>query len=289
MTDRILCCSSFLMTQLLEWREPRDRILDTLELSGKQFVTELALIGLDLIAKVETLVYSILVIVALAIYPIMNAPYKFFAKLLESSTFTIIWAMQDIYLYNFSSYPLAWDEAEARECTEITIGLPFVREEDQKILRLLPQKENIENGARFLVNHVLKGLSDGDIQSFKDKDFDKPIFEFIVARAISIYAFGDKKSEEIPDFFKNETQTAIKKLRKDIDDIGEQDLFIVSLNSLLSDMDQYKTELTAVDGGIRLFFTALKGAATGDLSGGLLGTECCSKAIKYLSGWSWWS
>jgi hypothetical protein len=66
----------------------------------KVIATELALPILAATALIESIVYTSLTLLSLCLYPITDRPCKFFASLLQSSAFSIPWAVGDFLYYN---------------------------------------------------------------------------------------------------------------------------------------------------------------------------------------------
>lgn len=104
------CASSQLMTGLLAWRNPQgseERWINNAQFIsnrwkhiGKVAITEIGLLALTASSVIETVAYSALASLSLILYPCTDRPFKFFAKLLESSSFTVIWALADAAIYN---------------------------------------------------------------------------------------------------------------------------------------------------------------------------------------------
>lgn len=116
------------MTQLLTWRNPLGP--EEEYLTGSQGVenrwkhiskvasTEVGLILLTLTATIETIAYAALFLASLTLYAITDKPYKFFAKLLESSSFTIIWGLAESLIYNPFFIDVVTKESFARKLAQ---------------------------------------------------------------------------------------------------------------------------------------------------------------------------
>lgn len=76
----------------------------------RKTITEIALSFVAVIALIETVVYGVLATLALGLSPYTDRPYRFFAALLDSSSFTILWTIHAIFI-NFRARQL-----ETREC-----------------------------------------------------------------------------------------------------------------------------------------------------------------------------
>ena len=122
------CLSSKVMSQLLVWRNPQGREegwmnqgqgINNYKLHVSKIIfTEACLIGLLITTTVESVAYVALRSVSIIFYPVTTAPYTFFAKLLESSSFTILWAAADILLYNPLAVNVMTQEPFARYWAE---------------------------------------------------------------------------------------------------------------------------------------------------------------------------
>jgi hypothetical protein len=213
------------MTGLLAWRNPQgreenwilrpQRIENIWKHAGKVISTEIGLALLVITSTVETVVYSTLVITFLPLYPVTDRPYKFFAKLLQSSAFTIIWGVADAILYNPFFVNIMTQESFARYWASIFNPTPIVilRLHDRLYLadwqqqrrqenindRLLgpivaegrTTQKLIEQGANFIQQNVLESADANTIVSFRD--IDPHIFMFILTKAVYIYTAGTKK------------------------------------------------------------------------------------------------
>jgi hypothetical protein len=104
------CASSHLMTSLLAWRNPQGSeenwmlrpqgIENGWKHAGKVISTQVGLALLTITSAVETIAYSILTLVSLLLYPATDRRCKFFARLLQSSSFTVMWGLADAIVCN---------------------------------------------------------------------------------------------------------------------------------------------------------------------------------------------
>lgn len=119
------CASSHLMTGLLAWRNPQGTegnqnlilnhgIENGWKHAGKVISTEIGLCLLTITSTVETVAYAALALASLILYPFTDKPCAFFAKLLQSSSFTIIWGLADAILYNLTSVNVMTHESYTR-------------------------------------------------------------------------------------------------------------------------------------------------------------------------------
>jgi len=262
------CASSHLMTSLLIWRNTRgpeenwiydaDPIQNTWP--GDNAWKELpkvvfAGIGITLLtitSTIETVAYAALTLVSLALHPLCDRPYRFFAKMLESSSFTIIWGLFNIF--NPIRQNLPTHESFARSCIvqlNNTLGIqlpPLVRVDDRLYLdhvllrndqpALDSNQQTIDQGANLLQRDVLAKASDETLEAFMD--MDPSIFMFALTKAVYIYTFGPKKNDEIPPFFTAPNQKLILALRQEYLPIEASK----DIEKLLTNLNEFET-LTA--------------------------------------------
>jgi len=195
--------------------------------AGKVIYTGISLALLTITSAVETVAYTALTLASLTLYPFTDKPYTFFVKLLQSSAFTIIWAVADAIVYNPFFANVMTHESFARywaaEFNPTSIAI--YRLDDRLYLADWEQEHemgNLENdllgpiyaeghatqklinaGATLIQQHVLEGANGDTIKLFKNMDPD--IFMFILTKAVYIYTIGAKKNDEIPGFFKQLT------------------------------------------------------------------------------------
>ncbi len=302
------CVSSHLMTELLAWRNPQGReegwlggrqgINNRLKHLGKVVSTEIGLILLTATSAVETVAYAALAFVSLALYPVTDKPCKFFAKLLQSSSFTIIWGLADTLIYNPLFVNVMTRESFARYWAGMfnPTSLTLFRLDDRLFIAdwgrqyRLGNVNNgllepilaagratqlmIDQGANFITQDVLSGASDDTKNLFRD--MYPSIFMFILTKAVYIYTAGDKKNDEIPDFFKPVTKNLILALRQEIND----EEILRQLQDLTANPTQFETEPQGE--GAKLAFIRLRNIASGELQNSLLTTRCWQEAVELL-------
>jgi len=303
------CASSHLMTGLLAWRNPQGReenwisgaqgIENIWKHAGKVVATEIGLVLLTITSTVETVAYSALVVASLTLYPFTDKPCAFFAKLLESSSFTIIWCVADAILCNIIFINLATHESFARFWADIFNPTPIVllRLDDLRYTaawgqqhgnRTVPEvllgriihngratQQLIDQGANFIQQDVLANASAETIELFKDTE--PCIYMFILTKAVYIYAVGDKKNEEIPEFFKPETKPVISDLRQQ----NNSEETIQELQQLFASPEAFVT--APEDKSAIAILNKLREAATIELQNSLLVTGCWQKAAQQLT------
>lgn len=307
------CISSHLMTELLTWRNPqgseenwlgqRQGIDSLWRHIGKVVSTEIGLFLLATTAAVETVAYSTLALVSLAFYSMTDVPCKFFAKALESSSFTVIWALADAILFNPFEVNIGTQESYARFWTEgyNTTAWVLYREGDKEVSADLAEnkrrsgsfgevesngppspllaeawatEEAISLGAAFLIENVLADLPLKHLALLREGDYS--FLRFVLTKSVYIYAFGAKKTEEIPPFFKSTTGPQIVKLREALND----EMALRELERLTANPIQFETEPATEEAIVA--FRELKNIGANELSGSLLATKCCLKAANSL-------
>lgn len=304
------CASSHLMTQLLSWRNPQGPEEGWVQRPNGQFVenrwkqlgkvisTEIGLTLLLVASAVETVSYSILAVSSLALYPFTNRPCRFFAKLLQSSSFTILWSVADALVYNPFFTNIMTRESFARYWAQkySPASLAMMRMEDdlyiadwqqqhpQEVQNALlgpiqahgrTTQELINQGARFLKEEVLAGASAATTQLFNEADAS--IYPFILTKAVYIYAAGSKKNDSIPDFFKSETKNQILAFRSRPENPENKDL-PSQLETWMKDPESFEQETQ--EEPAKSTFRDLRTIGSTELQNGLLITGCWQKAAQ---------
>lgn len=298
------CISSHLMTELLTWRNPqgseenwlgqRQGIDSLWRHIGKIVSTEIGLFFLTTTAAIETVAYAALALVSLSFYSMTDVPCKFFVKALESSSFTFIWALAGAILFNPFTVNVVTEESFARHWTEKynTTACQLYRIEDkEKVLKSFGEVESngppsplhaearateeaISLGATFLIENVLADLPLKHLALLREGDYS--FLRFVLTKSVYIYAFGAKKTEEIPPFFKSTTGPQIVKLREELND----EMALRELERLTANPIQFETEPATEEA--KEAFRELKNIGANELSGSLLATRCCLMAANSL-------
>lgn len=302
------CFSSHLMSGLLAWRNPQGReegwfgryqgIENRWIHFGKVAATQVGLSVLNITSTVETVAYGALASLSLFLYPVTDRPYKFFGKLLESSSFTVIWTIVDLVIYNPLALNVMTQESFARYWAKWInpTSIAFFRLEDRlyvadweqqyrgetgdPMLRPILAKgrttqESIDRGSNFIREEVLRGASPETLESFKN--VDSSIVMFILTKAVSIYVFGSKmKEKELPKFFKTNTHTLISALRLELND----EKVVKELSDLMQNPTEF--EKMPTNEATKSAFNSLRNIAAGEFDG-LFVTRCWQKASQQLS------
>ncbi len=302
------CASSHLMTGLLAWRNPQGSeeswmlrpqgIENRWKHAGKVISTEIGLVLLTMTSAVETVAYSAFAIASLTLYSFTNKPYVFFAKLLQSSAFTMIWGLADAILYNPLFVNVMTHESFARYWAAIFNPTPIVvfRLNDRLYLAEWEQQHRQENvqdgllrpildegrttqklinlGADFIRQDVLGDANAKTVELFKE--MDPTIYMFILTKAVYIYTTGAKKSEPVPDFFKPATRNLILALREE----HNNQETLNEIQRLIANPTAFETEPQVESA--RSIFNRLRNIASGELQGSLLTTRCWQKAAEEL-------
>ena len=102
MSAPLRCISSHAMSRLFEWRNPDGHEKPNL---GKVAITEIGLFVLATASVIEAVAYTVFAILSLVLSPILrfliDEPCKFSVKLLQSSSFTILWEVAALILNLF--------------------------------------------------------------------------------------------------------------------------------------------------------------------------------------------
>lgn len=302
------CASSHLMTDLLVWRNPQgseenwllggERIENEWKHVGKVISTEIGLCLLTITSALETVAYFALAIVSLTLYPFTDKPCAFFAKLLQSSAFTIIWAVADAIPCNLIFVNVMTHESFARCWAAMFNPTPIVifRLNDRLYLTeweqqhgqgninngllgpILAQQhateELIDQGASVIQEDVLSNASAETVGFFRD--MDPSICMFVLTKIVYIYTVGAKKNNEIPDFFKPATKNLILALRQE----PHSEATLQELQRLIADPTQF--EIVPQEESDQLIFNRLRNIASEELQNSLLITRCWKKVIEQL-------
>lgn len=242
------CISSQLMTGLLAWRNPNGseegwwhrvpNIDNAWKLAGRIIVTEVGIGLITLSAVIETLVYGILSALSLCLKFWTPRPYNFFAERLESSAFTIIWGIADAVIYNPLFPNVCTHESFARWWANSTFRLPIALSRTQDDLFIFnwtqqhrppngfnnallgpilnsarETERKINEGAEFIKDDILNKVNNEMLESLISMDPFKPVAMFVATHAIYAYTLGSNSSEDIPDFFKDQSMRGIEMLR----------------------------------------------------------------------------
>jgi len=232
------CASSHLMTSLLIWRNPqgteanwihdeypfqhRLQVDNAWEHLEKVICSEIGITLLTITSTIETVAYGALTLVSLALHPLSDRPYRFFAKMLDSSSFTIIWGLANIIIFN----PILPNTPTHESFARYFMGIqwpPLFRVDDTGYVEdillhndqpaLDGNQQTIDQGANLLQRDVLATASDETLEAFMD--MDPSIFMFDLTKAVYIYTFGPRKHDEIPPFFTVPNQKLILDLRQE--------------------------------------------------------------------------
>lgn len=306
------CISSHLMTSLLAWRNPQgpeeewighhQGVDNRWKHVGKVLSTEIGLCLLATASIVETVAYAALTLASLILYPITDRPCVFFTRLLQSSSFTIIWGIANALFYNPVFVNVMTRESFARYWAEKFNPTPFelFRLEDAlDIIDWAQQRgqentmghamlnpilaagqatqEIIDQGANFIKQDVLSGVSPETLTLFKE--MAPSVYMFILTRAVYVYAAGSKRNDAVPDFFKLATRNSILNLRSELED--KETIMLNQLAQITSDLTQFDTEPQNED--VRSAFGSLRIIASGELQGSLFATRCWQRAAEMLS------
>lgn len=302
------CISSQLLSHVLEWRNPQGTeegwinspqpIGNIWKLRAKIVTAEVGIILLTAVSLIETVAYAILTLGSLAANPISKKPYHFFASLLQSSSFTILWGCVDAVIYNPFFVNVMTRESFARfwaQCLNPT-PIALLRSSDlfeigrwaqqhapvpRQILGellgpIVERGRQINEGADFITNDILNGVSTEKIESVKD--MDPGILHLILTKAIALYTIGPKLSDEIPRFFKPMVRAEIIKLRQELASPNAVSIKLIQdINSLEEYSEDPPQEI------VTKTYAKLREAAARELQGGILITGCLHKACQEMA------
>jgi len=217
------CISSYLMTSLIHLRNPqrdRDFMYQKQEMGNlntfyaKVILAEIGFVLCTTVAVIETLALTIF----LSCSWIYGCPIVSSKKLLRSSSFTIFWGAGNVIMNLFIKNLLP-TEAFVRHWIERRMLFSLFTLCNQEEIEQIVHWQQIILG--FALRQEFLAFIFQDVLHEISKDNQKKIQEYapgimygILRKAIFIYSFGKKKSEEIPRFFCPTIQIAIEYLRK---------------------------------------------------------------------------
>ena len=140
------------------------------------------------------------------------------------------------------------------------------------------EEQKVQEGARFIIDQVLPGASNKILENFKIlySDPNEPdIASSILVKAIAINVFG---SNEIPDFFEQDTKAVILALRQALNQ-PKMEAIVEELKNVTSNLAQFNVTLLSEDA--RPSFNRLMEAASNELQG-LFFKKCWPRAIQML-------
>ncbi len=219
------CLSSYAMSELLSWRNPQGSEEEWLTTAHqaqtiapplkKIIYTELGLLVLAVAALVEIVADSLFIFLSGLYCVVSTEPFKFFMEQLQSSRFTLFWAVANALISNFTTNHLLTHESSARDFIGYIIT-PLSRSVDkQYVIDQDIRLRNIDHGKNFILSEVLeetfKQVDETTISRLKQHDYQ--LREFVIRKAMYIYIAGSKKDAEIPAFFTSITRESIARER----------------------------------------------------------------------------
>lgn len=136
--------------------------------------------------------------------------------------------------------------------------------------------QSIQDGAHFFKEFLFDPMDEAT--KIKIQDSEPEIFHFVLTRAIYFFAFGPKRNEPIPTFFKGATQLSIAQLRQI--NLGE-DVTIESnakLKNLFANLDSFN-QCPKEEHIKRMLFNPLKEVAYRELQNSLFINRCWQQAL----------
>lgn len=152
--------------------------------------------------------------------------------------------------------------AAQNNLTDITSDLP--EQQPQALLSAAVKEamEHVSKGKEFFNNFIVN-KADGE----RFKECDPEIYPYILTKSIYIYVFGEKKEENLPAFFKDETQRKIKDLRiKYKNETPNLEFLFENMASFDNNKNLNDTQ--------KAIFKNIQDAAYAEMQGSLFLTEC---------------
>lgn len=240
------CISSHLMSNLLMWGTPQTtqndygRISSQNRLGFRRCCQEIVKGGtlpfLTAFASIETVVYTIFGVSSSFLLPVDDRPFLHFARLLESSKFTVIWSIANFIFPHVISLEKNCHESVAREMFKMEgaalgwelhslnngfcqwLGKELIhgsfnlgRQEDAAYLQHLNdvEKAKLNQDIDPVINEIIENIS----EELRGNFFSQAAFIAITTRVIYLYVAGSKKEEPLH-LFKKETQEMIQDMRE---------------------------------------------------------------------------
>lgn len=298
------CISSHFMSYLVTWRNPQGREEgwmnrpQTFPGLAKKLISAGGFCVLTAGAAVETVAYGAIAVLTLTIYPLTDRPFQYAVKLLESSSFTVLWALADGVFINWFFPNLFTHESLARgwsgfiNPTRINLfrfedriyvaewqirvqgaaGNPLL---DGLVRQGMDMNKLINEGASFMTENLLTEMDETTLDLFKNKDVN--IFMYVVTKAVFIYALGSKLKDDIPKFFKEETRDGIRQLRSKNPLLDEIKLELNRKMESLISFDEEK-----INQGAQTLFNELRNVGYKELHNSLFVNYCWDKAAPSL-------
>jgi len=294
------------MSHLITWRNPNGQETNWIAAEQQRFFNPSlkkifgTFVGLGCIipiATIESVAYTAFAALSYPIKPLSDRPYTFFVKLLESSSFTVIWSLVDQVFYNPFFLDLMTDESFARLWAHHfnPTRIEILRFEDRaRIVNWVEQhnpphqaapllapiidlgyrlRDSNRLGAKFLYEEVFKKESPEVMETARD--YDPAVIPYILSKAILIYAGGAKSKEAIPVFFKDDTRAKIQSFRRTI-----APEVVRRLEAKLMTLDLFNAP---TDADLQEAFNTLRNIAYGEAQGGFFATRCWQDAIALLN------
>ena len=340
--------SSHAMTKLLAWRNPQGQEENWMRgprgpenrwaHAGKVVTTEIGICLLTAIALVETVAYGALALATLPLYRLTDDPCKFIARRLNSSAFTVIWGIADAIIYNPFCVNIITRESYARQWGRLFTLMPLwfprfhllsledLLEIAHQVVAAFPGQANpggllgpivregratlerIEQGANFISSEVFKDLSEATLELVRE--VDPAVFSLLLTKAVYICTCGERKEDDIPEFFKPTTRVLITSLRTAISytcgpqreapipaEVNQETRTLIeNLRRLELELNEGSIEaigraLTSpetLDTGVeasaaKLLLARLRDAGSGELQNSIFTTRCLQEAVSLLN------
>ncbi|MFI5335008.1 MAG: hypothetical protein ACHQT8_07625 [Chlamydiales bacterium] len=310
------CLSSWMMTPLLEWRNPQGREehwLGRPEAEGigsivihltKVTVTEGCLILLAFSAIIETVAYAALALIS-RIFARLDGgkKYAFFAEYLDSSAFTTLWILMDLLVNPLTLMALLVNPEYANILTHESFARyrsinllnswRFIRHVDSFHVAGWARQhggENSEIGPIFLpfaddaawIESGASLLINGVLAHLhpdiiqRFEEIDPSMFMFVLTKAVFASSLGPQNYENIPGCFKRLSLFEIARLRLNQAQYPQE---VIDQVGALNNPEQFAA---GVRPDAAPLFTTLRSIAARELQHSVLTTRCWPRACERL-------
>ena len=237
----------------------------SLYLGGKTVTAKCCLITLRLASKIECAAYAALAILSIVIYPVTGKPFTFFATL-SSNGWHLGSQVNTLRVQlSLKSFP-----THLTSLPSYNLSHPFIN----KDLHTSEKEFALRNGAGFLRNDVLQGISEDKSEAISMWMFEynkQDLLQSLCLKSVYVYVKGDKRHEEIPDFFRDATKEGILALRALLQNRNLSPDAAAAINNL--------DEIAFDNEAQKAILAALQAVAYLEYQGSFLTTACLGQAF----------
>lgn len=237
-------------------------------LGGKTVTAKCCLITLRVASKIECAAYGVLAILSIVIYPVSGKPFKFFATLSSNcwhlgSQLKIL--RIQLALRSFPTY--------LTSLPSYNLSHPFINKDLHSSEKEFEKEIALQEGVAFLCNDVRKGIAQDKYEGIKSQWYEyngQDLLQSLCLKAVYVYVKGDKRNDEIPDFFRDATKEGILALRALLENRNLSTDAVAAINNL--DEIEFNDE--------KAILAALQAVAYLEFQGGsFLTTACLGQAF----------